>query len=290
MKTLLTLSSLPFLLSSCMVMDFEWQQGNGVAATEIRSLPSFDRVRLEAPVHVIVKTGPAYSAYVTSDANLTGYFTTDTWGGTLTIGMSSGIDPVVEPVITIVVPDLRGLVHNGDGLVEVLEDGEFPDLDLTLNGGGEIFFSGTASHLHAALNGSGSIEMEGYAADLSADLRGSGEIHAENLLAGNADVSLSGSGFLFLDLDYQSTLDLVLSGPGQVEWWGSPARLDYSITGSGQVIEHRGLPKKSAAAEIPAAGNAGAAAAAAKSGAGAYDEVPAKPAQAIPFAKAAGHR
>ncbi|HKP95153.1 MAG TPA: head GIN domain-containing protein [Fibrobacteria bacterium] len=253
MKTWLTLATLPFLLSSCMVVDFQWEQGNGISATEIRSLPSFDRVRLDAPLHVIVKTGPAYSAYVTSDANLTGYFQTDAYGGTLTISMASGIQPTVEPEITLIVPELRSLTHNGGGLVEIQEDGNFPDVALTVNGNGEIRYSGTASRLKASLYGSGRIAMEGYAALLEAELYGSGEIHGENLLSGDADVASSGSGFVFLDLDYESVLNLDLSGPGRVEWWGSPSRLIYNLTGSGKVVEHRGLPKKTAGAKTAAA-------------------------------------
>ncbi len=250
--TLTTLTTLTFLLSSCMVVDLQWEQGNGVAATETRSLPAFERVDLECPVHVIIKTGPSYSAYVTSDANLTGYFQTDAFAGTLTIGMASGIQPSVEPEITIVMPELRGLTHNGNGLVEIREDGNFPTVDLTLNGSGKIFYSGTAATLSAAVNGSGAIEMEGYASLLRAEVRGNGELHGENLLTGDADVALSGSGLALLDLDYQSVLNLDLTGSGQVEWWGSPSQLNYHLAGEGKVVEHRGLPKKTAGAKTAA--------------------------------------
>jgi hypothetical protein len=282
LRTLGALAVLPMLMTGCTIMDLQYEDGNGVAATEIRSLPSFDRVRLEAPVHVVVKSGPSISAYVTSDQNLTGYIETDAWAGTLTIGMSSDISPTIEPEITIIVPDLRSLTHNGNGLVEIQEDGNFPDMELTLNGGGEIRYSGTATRLSAVINGSGDIVMEGYAAMLEADLRGNGEIHAENLLAGDADVDLSGSGYVFLDLDYQSVLNLNLSGSGHVEWWGAPSRLNYNLTGEGKVVEHRGLPKKSAVAK------AGAGLAKA-SGTQAYESVPVLPKKVIKYSAAAGN-
>jgi hypothetical protein len=281
MKTWLTLATLPFLLSECMVVDFQETAGNGISATEVRTLPSFDRVRLEAPVHVVVKSGPSYAAYVTTDGNLTSYLTTDAWGGTLTIGLPGYISPTVEPEITIVMPELHSVIHNGNGLVEVQEGGNFPDLDLTLNGAGEIKFSGTATNLHATVNGSGVIDMEGFAAALTANLRGEGAIHAENLLTEDADVELSGSGYVFLDLDYQSTLSLALTGTGRVEWWGSPAKLDYHLSGEGKVIEHRGLPKRSAAGKRSAL---------AKTTAGGYEEVAARPAKPIPFKQAAASR
>lgn len=282
LRTLGALAVLPMLMTGCTIVDLQYEEGNGVAVTEIRSLPSFDRVRLEAPVHVVVKSGPSFSAYVTSDQNLTGYIETDAWAGTLTIGMSSGISPTIEPEITIIVPDLRSLTHNGNGLVEIQEDGNFPDVELTLNGGGEIRYSGTATRLGAVINGSGDIVMEGYAAMLEADLRGTGEIHAENLLAGDADVNLSGSGYVFLDLDYQSVLNLNLTGSGHVEWWGAPSRLNYNLTGEGKVVEHRGLPKKSAAAK------AGAGLAKA-SGTQGYETVPVLPKKVIKYSDAAGN-
>jgi hypothetical protein len=250
-----------------MVLEVQDTQGNGLAATEVRTLSAFDRVRLDAPVHMTVKSGSAYAAYVTTDGNLTGYLTTDTWNGTLTIGLPYSIDPTIEPEVTVIVPGLRSLAHNGNGTVEIEEGGDFPDLELTLNGTGEIWFSGTASHL---------------------TLRGEGAIHAENLLAEDADVELSGSGYVFLDLDYQSSLSLNLTGSGKVEWWGSPAHLDYHLSGEGEVVEHRGLPKRSAAgktgalAKVPSDG----AGAAAKTGT-AYEDVPAHSKRVIiPFAKA----
>lgn len=292
-SALLTLATLPFLTTSCMVLDLHYEEGNGVSATEIRSLPAFSRVRLDAPVHVTIKSGSDYAAYITSDENLTGYFETDAFAGTLTVGMSTGIAPLIEPEITIVVPDLREVVHNGDGTLEIQEDGNFPDVTLTLNAGGEIFYSGTASRLRAVVNGSGDITMEGYTALLEAELRGNGEIHGENMLSGDADVELSGSGYVFLDMDYQSTLNLDLSGSGNVEWWGAPSRINYNLTGTGKVIEHRGLPKKSAAAKASAGlakASGGSAAegstAAAATSAPAYQAVPVQPHKAIPFSKA----
>ena len=276
-----------------LAVDLQGEAGNGIAATEVRNLPSFDRVRLEAPVHVVVKSGPSYSAYVTSDANLTGFIQTDAFAGTLTIGMSSGISPTIEPEITIVVPDLHELTHNGNGLVEIQEGGHFPDVSLTLNGGGEIRYSGTASRIHATLNGSGNIVMEGYTTLLEADLRGVGEIHGENLLSGDADVDLSGSGFVFLDLDYQSVLNLNLTGSGHVEWWGSPSRLNYNLLGEGKVVEHRGLPKKSAAAKASAglAKASGTSTGAVRpTTAQGYETVPVLPRKTFPFSQAAGKR
>lgn len=255
MKTMKSLiastAALPFLLTSCIVSP-DWQTGNGVSVTEVRDLPVFSRVELEAPVQVTIKTGREYAAYVTGDGNLVDYFETEASGGVLTISQAYAVDPVVEPHITIVVPDLRSVVHNGMGRVSIEEDGDFPDLSLTLNGGGEIHFSGTASRLRAELNGTGGIYAEGYAAFLEAVLRGQGEVSAENLLTADAEVELSGSGNVYLDLDYGASLDLALSGSGRVEWWGQPASLEYDLSGTGKVIEHRGLPKKTANAKVAA--------------------------------------
>jgi hypothetical protein len=243
----LALISLPLLLTNCMVVDFASQQGNGIAVTEARSLSSFTRVDLECPIHVVIKSGPQYAAYVTSDDNLSGYIQTDAFGGVLTIGLAGQIEPVVVPEVIIVVPDIREVIHNGDGLVELEEGGDFPDLTLQLNGGGEIRFSGTASTLRTELNGTGKITVDGFAALLKADLRGNGAIFAQNLLVEDADVALSGSGNVYLDMDYESTLNLALTGSGNVEWWGAPQTLNYTLTGVGKVVEHKGLPKKAAA-------------------------------------------
>ncbi len=253
MKSLIPLLFLFLLITNCMVVDLGSSRGDGIAVTEIRPLSSFSRVDLECAVHLTIKSGPEYAAYVTSDGNLSGYFHTDAFGGVLTVGLTGAIDPVVTPEIVIMVPDIQTVIHNGNGTVEILEGGHFPNLKLQLNGGGDIHFSGTATHLQAQLNGAGKIILDGFAALLTVDLRGSGEVSAENLLVEDADVELSGSGNIYLDLDYESNLNLVLSGSGNVEWWGAPKGLYYNLIGSGKIIEHRGLPKKSAnGSEVPA--------------------------------------
>lgn len=264
---LTTLATFPLLFSSC-VVGLDWQTGNGVAVTETRHLPAFTRVRTDASVHVILQAGDGYRAYVTGDGNLVSYYETEAFGGTLTISQAYAVDPLVEPSITVVVPDLRAVEHNGMGVVEIEEDGGFPDLSLTLNGSGEIRFSGTVSTLRAVNNGFGRIYAEGYAGYLEAEMNGSGEISAEYLLAGDAAVDLPGAGNVYLDLDYGSTLDVDLAGSGRVEWWGAPATLKYDLTGTGRIIEHRGLPKKTAGTEVPALGKAGA-----KAAAGPYETV-----------------
>ena len=248
---LTTIATFPLFLSSC-VVGLDWQTGDGVAVTETRHLPAFSRVQSDASIQVTIETGDEYRAYVTGDANLVAYFETEIIGSTLTISQAYAVDPVVEPHITVVVPDLRSVVHNGMGVVEILENGDFPDISLTLNGSGEIRFSGTAATLRAVNNGYGRIYAEGYAAFLKAEMNGPGEISAEYLLAGDAEVNIDGSGNVYLDLDYGSDLKVDLAGSGRVEWWGAPATLKYNLIGSGKVIEHRGLPKKTAGSGVAA--------------------------------------
>ncbi len=259
MKHILALIALPFFLTSCTVVDYGpngdygstgnagyARQGDGFSITEKRVLNSYTRVVVEAPFHVTIKNGSGYAIYLTMDDNLTDAIRTEAFAGTLTISLSTAIAPTITPDIVVVMPDIRQLTNNGEAAVDVHEDGNFPDLTLVLNGNGSIDFSGTAAKLSAQLNGSGRIGLDGFAAYLNANLRGSGQILGADLLAEDADVNLSGQGNVDLDLDYGSTLNLSLSGAGNVEWWGTPETLNYSLTGSGRVIEHHGLPKRSA--------------------------------------------
>jgi Putative auto-transporter adhesin, head GIN domain len=250
---LLGLAILPLFLTQCMVLEYDSRLGNGISTLEVRRLNTFSRVDLDCPLHVTLKSGSEYAAYVTSDGNLSHAIETNTFAGVLTISLSGEIEPVITPEIVIVVPNINSVIHNGNGLIEILEGGDFPNLDLQLNGSGEIRFAGTASHLNVELNGSGQMFLEGFAADIKVDLRGNGDVHAENLLTEAAEVNLSGSGNIYLDLDYESSLDLVLTGSGKVEWWGAPEHIKYTLTGSGKVVEHRGLPKKAASAKKSAA-------------------------------------
>lgn len=264
MKQLLAMLMLPLFLTSCMVsgdwdgtIDGGGHGGHGGTITEIRDLSSFSHVEIVGDIDVYIQTGPRHAAYVTADPEMQDFIETNTFLGVLTIEMAGHTHGSV-PKVVVTLPDLRSVSHDGDGLVAIDEDGQFPDLNLELNAGGEIRFSGTAARLKADLNGAGRIYLEGYADLLRANLRGNGEIRAENLLAGDADVVLGGAGNIFLDLDYSSVLNLALTGSGTVEWWGAPARLNYTLSGTGKIIEHRGIPKRGAGAPkvaLPKAGS-----------------------------------
>ncbi len=252
-----TILPLALFLCQCMVVDVESPVGSGIEVHETRFLASFRNINVNAKIPVTIQKGAEYSATLIADNNLTQYMHTSVWGNDLNIEIDYGLQTRIAPSLLITTPDLNSVIQNSSGTVEFSRTPHFEDLSLEINGNGSIYFSGSVDHLQTNLIGSGYLSVEGETDFLTGELNGNGEIHAENLLAQDADIIMRGGGLFGLDLDHHSTLKLNMDGPGKLEWWGNPEHLKYTIQGEGKIVEHRGLPKKTAnaiknlAAKIP---------------------------------------
>ena len=82
------------------------------------------------------------------------------------------------------------------------------------------------------LTGSGRIELEGDAVNAEYRLESSGKIDAVNLEISEANVTITGSGKVYVYAN--DFLDVVITGSGDVYYRGDP-RITQSITGSGSV-------------------------------------------------------
>jgi hypothetical protein len=66
---------------------------------------------------------------------------------------------------------------------------------------------------------------------------GSGSVYAQELTATSASLAASGSGDI-VALLAGGTLDLELSGSGDIDWYGTATISSSSRTGSGQITHH----------------------------------------------------
>ena len=108
-------------------------------------------------------------------------------------------------------------------------------LTLTLTGSGDLFADAVAAkHLEATLTGSGDLWVEGgRAATIDARLSGSGDLDLRAAAAPAATLRLTGSGDLSATVS--DTVEVTLSGSGDVRVWGDPRQRARSRTGSGKI-------------------------------------------------------
>lgn len=202
------------IVNGKMISDGDTVTASGPKKVEVRPLPSYSGIKLDAPAELsyTVTPSPARLA-VTTQENILPLLTTTVEDGQLVIRLD-GCVSLHEPIqIEASGPSLSSLRVSGSG---------------SMNVGGL-----TGESLRVKVSGSGNVVASGRSQGVRVDVSGSGEVDLSNLKAGGIDVSVSGSGDVDAHASDVATVDL--SGSGKVRITGNPAQRDVDRSGSGQV-------------------------------------------------------
>lgn len=201
-------------LAACTVV-----RGSGTVVTEERRVEPFTEVELEGSGLVLVALGERSAVTVEGDDNVVPLLRTEVEGGRLHLGSKSGTAfvsnaPIVFRVTT---PSLEQVVISGSGDIQI---GDFAgeDLEVRIDGSGEVVATGTVERLEVRVGGSGT--FEGF--DLEAAV-------VEVEVDGSGDVRVFAS----------ERLDVAIDGSGEVEYAGDPGDVQSRVSGAGEVTEVR---------------------------------------------------
>lgn len=228
-------AALALLLSTTPAQAWGSLQGDGRKTTEPRAVPPFTAVRLEGPLDVEVKVGPAQAVAVTIDSNLQPEVEARVDGGTLVVSLRRSVSFRGPGKVEVSLPALTAVELRGSGDVSV-DGASGGDLRLGLAGSGDLGWrGGTARALVVELQGSGDVQLAGTAESLQLSLAGSGDVRAAGLSARSAKVRVDGSGDVELTLA-GGALDAEVAGSGSVRWAGE-ARVERArVDGSGEMV------------------------------------------------------
>jgi hypothetical protein len=130
-------------------------------------------------------------------------------------------------------PHISGLTINGSG--DMSTDGEFKqteNIDLSVEGSGDMKLQLDATKINATIDGSGDIKLTGKADHLMASIDGSGDIKAYKCKSKETTAKIDGSGDI--EVTVKKNLKVSINGSGDVKYKGSP-KVESSIDGSGDV-------------------------------------------------------
>lgn len=188
--------------------------GSGVAASQARRLPAFDRVELAGSNNVSIRVGGRQSVVVRADDNLLGRVTTRVRSHRLVIANTPGSFTSRSPMsVEVTMPVLEALTLSGSGNVAV-QGVRAASLDVSLPGSGTLTGSGRATRLEITIGGSGSAQFT-------------------HLVANRVRALVSGSGSIFLTAT--NTLDASVTGSGSILYSGSPRHVTRNVSGTGAV-------------------------------------------------------
>jgi len=217
-----------FLFSSC----DDCVSGNGNNITKHVKIGDITQIRLSGDANVILVNDSTDSLTITGESNIVDLFEFDESGSTLKIKSAGCLLKHETVTIKIPVKLIESLVVNGSGNISSGNMLKSTDLEIDVNGSGDINLQVEAADVVAHINGSGDIVLKGSAKNERLQVNGSGDVDASEFAAGQVKVAINGSG----DCKVLATnaLDVVIKGSGNVYYKGSPD-VTTEVKGSGSV-------------------------------------------------------
>ncbi|MFO7607664.1 MAG: DUF2807 domain-containing protein [Candidatus Krumholzibacteriia bacterium] len=189
--------------------------GSGKPETRTLDLAAFTRIDLGGTFNASIGFGKTQRVEVTIDDNLWDNLRAEVDDGRLTLDWNEHCQPTVPAVVKIV-------------MAAPLEE-------FTLAGAGNALVAGlSGKHLDLYLRGTGSTALEGFVESLQVILTGAGSCDAGELKAKDVKVVLSGVGDCHVHAT--ASLDVRLSGVGNVTYRGDPQEKTTEVTGRGEIM------------------------------------------------------
>lgn len=186
------------------------------AEEQVRTTPSYDSINVRGPFDLEVVAGKAHSLKISGDPQLFERIKTEVVDGRLNITFKTenkNLELKNLPHIRVTLPTLRNLTEEGAGQT-VLTDIDSKRLDINYKGAGRLAASGKVQ-------------------DLSLEARGVGEVDTKGLIAQDANVDFEGVGDVKIYASHR--LDLLVSGMGDLTYYGKPHVVNKMASGFGNI-------------------------------------------------------
>ena len=191
----------------------ETEKGSGVLESKSVDLDDFHRIKSLGSQDIFIEIGSEQKVIITFDDNLLDNIKTKVRGGTLYIESEGSFSSKKSCKIDITVPNLDKITLSGSGDIEIIN----------LNN----------SVFEYRLSGSGDLKAEGKVDELDISISGSGDVDTRDLIASEAFVKISGSGDAKVYAkDY---FEGIVSGSGDIYYYGNPEHISTSVSGSGDI-------------------------------------------------------
>ncbi|MGB0929532.1 MAG: head GIN domain-containing protein [Chitinophagales bacterium] len=127
---------------------------------------------------------------------------------------------------------LQGVYLSGSGDVEG-SGITATNFKVSIAGSGDLTIGVDAHNIEAKIAGSGDMLLKGSTGDFDISIAGSGDIEAFGLKARSSTIRIAGSGDC--QVNVSESLDVKISGSGNIEYKGNPSNVNKNISGSGNV-------------------------------------------------------
>jgi len=207
-------------------------EGNGKMATRTASFTEVTAINLSVSADVRIVSDSTNTVIIEGESNIIEGLILEQKGTKLRISSKDCYSSDKPITITIPVKSITDLQINGSGSIKSASKLSSSNLELGINGSGDIDIVVEAANVLSKVNGSGNIILKGSAQRHKIEINGSGDVEAVNFPSGNVGITVNGSG----DCKVLATMDLAIKirGSGSVYYSGSPD-ISSDIKGSGSI-------------------------------------------------------
>jgi Putative auto-transporter adhesin, head GIN domain len=188
-------------------------KGNGIKATETRTVAAFTAIDAAGIGSLQLRVGEPSGLKVSADANLMPLIKSEVKDGVLVLSTTGATKSKTDIVFEATAPTIRRLENSGTVSIDA---------------------SGfTGGDLVVETSGVGSIRLAGRLDSLKAELSGVGSLDAESLAADRVTASLSGVGSAAVRAE--KSLFGSVSGVGSLTWKGAATDVSTNVSGIGRI-------------------------------------------------------
>ena len=223
-KVLLAVLALGMLTScSCsgLNVNFTRTEAHG---EELRSLTGFERIELLGSLDVKYQQADSFSVRIDAPVKALKNVETRVEGNKLIIKMKGagkiinfGVSDSEDVTVYVTSPDFLGITLRGSGDFECQQLLDTDNLDIVLNGSGDIKFDNIICD------------------QVDVSLVGSGDVELKNVKTLRSYVNLVGSGDVKVYFDESGSVESHLTGSGDITLKGTVNKYDSNVRGSGDM-------------------------------------------------------
>lgn len=209
--------------------------GDGHIITKELKQNAFSKVDVSGAFDVEIVQGNSQNVNIFCDENLYPYIIVKQEGNTLKIDTkdNSILSPSKKIKIVITSSQYSELEASGASSFTSMSKINAENLKVDMSGSSSLKLYVNAKILDVELSGSSDAMLDGVVTTFKIDGSGSTSVKAENLVAEDVDIDISGSGEAVVNTN--GKLDVDISGAGKVLYKGNPTSIQKEISGAGIV-------------------------------------------------------
>ncbi|MEX0288617.1 MAG: head GIN domain-containing protein [Flavobacteriaceae bacterium] len=209
---------------------------------ETRTVGDYDKVMISGWFDVELVEGKEGKIKIQARPSVLKHIESEVINGKLKIEWTkrSNINPFYSfssVKITIPVEEIEGVALGGSGSITSKMPLKADSFSTSLAGSGKIDLEVHTKKLKSVVSGSGKTILQGKSENYEAEVAGSGDIKAYELEADFVAATISGSADI--NVKVNEGIRARISGSGDVNYLGSPDKIDSKVSGSGSVSKKK---------------------------------------------------